>query len=668
MQVKTVFRTFGLTTLIILLAAGWSLAAQGPITPGQYQLGEMVVRADKAGVESVGTVRQVTAQQIEAMGARTLDQALKLVPGVNVRMGSGGVPRIDIRGFRSRHVLILLNGVPFNSTYDGQFDPSLIPTENIARIKVSYGAHSVLYGQGGLAGVIDIITKAGKKGLGGKIKGEAGTGDSYLGAFSLYGGNDKTDFFASGSWYQRDNWQVSEGFDETSEQGSGARVGTDKKRGNLFANMQYSPSDPWMLGFSVGVNNGEYGIPPSSINDKKDDFAKSPKYERVEDIKGFFGQASLSYQGQGPLSFRGWVFANRLEDSSKRFDDANFNSMDDATVKSFDLDQTTDVLGVNVQAAYDLKRWGLLTLGLIAENDDWKESGRIRDARIGKTKKYDWRGLDDSKDVNIYSAALEYEVPIVTNLELVLGYGHNWQDRSEGDTEGGNMLAGLNWTLRQGTNLRGSYAHNVRFPSIRQLYDSDNGNTELEPEETDTFELGIDQELPFNSVVSLTGYHIMAKDYIERDGDSIFQNNDKYRFQGFELTGETRPFEGLWIMAGYTFLDTKDQSSGAGKDELQNRPRHKLILQGKYTLPFGLSLYLGFQYLADTYYYSQDEPLQKGEYGNYALVDAKIAQSLLDDRLKIYLGADNLLDKSYQESYGYPAEGRFVYIGAEASF
>ena len=34
-----------------------------------------------------------------------------------------------MRGFRSRHVLLLINGVLVNSTNDGQFDPARISTE-----------------------------------------------------------------------------------------------------------------------------------------------------------------------------------------------------------------------------------------------------------------------------------------------------------------------------------------------------------------------------------------------------------------------------------------------------------------------------------------------------------------------------------------------------------
>ena len=55
-------------------------------------------------VEEVGTTRRIGREEIEARNARTLDEALRLLPGMYVRTGGDGTPRIDIRGFRSRHV------------------------------------------------------------------------------------------------------------------------------------------------------------------------------------------------------------------------------------------------------------------------------------------------------------------------------------------------------------------------------------------------------------------------------------------------------------------------------------------------------------------------------------------------------------------------------------
>ena len=112
---------------------------------------------------AVGTV--ITAQDIEAMGARTLDEALRAVPGLHVQYSpSSYMPIYVIRGIytpANPEVLIMVDGMPVKSLENGA--PGLawvhIPVHHIARIEVVRGPGSAVYGADAFAGVIDIITK-----------------------------------------------------------------------------------------------------------------------------------------------------------------------------------------------------------------------------------------------------------------------------------------------------------------------------------------------------------------------------------------------------------------------------------------------------------------------------------------------------------------------------
>ena len=159
---------FGLANIVVAddVQSGKSVDA--------YRLGEtIVVYGERPRLaDGVATLDVVTAEEIARRGARTLEQAIALVPGVYVRNGGDGVPRIDIRGLRTRNVILLQDGVPLNSGYDGQFDPSSIPVGNIAAIKVTRGGSSVLYGPGGNAGIIEITTKSAGDALRAGVGGE----------------------------------------------------------------------------------------------------------------------------------------------------------------------------------------------------------------------------------------------------------------------------------------------------------------------------------------------------------------------------------------------------------------------------------------------------------------------------------------------------------------
>ena len=65
------------------LVRNQALAENG--TTDAYTLGEVLVTAPNEEIQKIQTEHTVTAEEIEARGARTLDEALALVPGVNVR-------------------------------------------------------------------------------------------------------------------------------------------------------------------------------------------------------------------------------------------------------------------------------------------------------------------------------------------------------------------------------------------------------------------------------------------------------------------------------------------------------------------------------------------------------------------------------------------------------
>jgi vitamin B12 transporter len=160
-----------------------------------------------------------------------------------------------------------------------------------------------------------------------------------------------------------------------------------------------------------------------------------------------------------------------------------------------------------------------------------------------------------------------------------------------------------------------------------------------------------------------------VEDYIERIGQNgPFENNEEYRFEGLELTAETHFVENLMLRASYAYMDTEDRSSGTEKDELQYRPRNKVTFEAKYSFGFGFSPYISVMHVADQYYYSRKSPLIKRELDDYTVVNVKLEQALLAGRWRLYLGADNLFDEDYEESYAFPQAGQTIYGGIDIYF
>jgi outer membrane cobalamin receptor len=634
-------------------------AEQDDTETGAYTLGEIVISGKTEGVQATESVYTVTAEDIRNKDARTLEQAINLLPGVNVRVGADGTPRIDIRGFRTRHVMLLLDGIPINSAFDQQFNPSLIPTENIAFIKMTSGASSVLYGQGGLGGVINIVTKKGTTGLQGMVSGEFGDHEPYLAKASVSGKKGMFDFLVTGSALDIDSFPLSDDFTPTSEQGPGYRGNSDKERRNFLANFGFNPTKDLSLGITLNYLQGKWGKPASVINDPFDPFANNPRYERVDSTEGIIAQLAADLQVTEQLSLRGWTYINWLEEEDNRYDNIYLNSF--SSTGSFHQLARTTVYGLSLQPKYDMGKGGTVTLSLSTEKDGWTNSG------FQTVATNTFSPLDNDKVLTLYTTAVQYEISPVKGLGLTAGYGHIWQNKSENRSNDFTINTGVYYDIFRDTRLKAAFNRNVRFPSLGDLYDVGTGNPNLKTEISYTYEGGVEQKLPYNSSISVTAFHTKAKNLIQTDqATGLSENLAEVRFRGVEVAAMSQFMKGLLLRASYTYLDSKDKSR-VGRDEQQYTPKDKVTMEGKYDFDFGFTPYLSVLYVGNQYFYTKNSvtPVRKLGLNDYVLVNVKLSQKILKDKVTLYLGADNIFDKNYETSYGFPQAGRFIYGGLE---
>jgi iron complex outermembrane receptor protein len=154
---------------------------------GTQRLPETVVTATRLGEGITGaSTTIITAEEIERSPATTLQELLAREPGVQVKNlfggGSGARNSVDMRGFgaaATSNTLVLINGRRLNDVDLAGVDFSTIPRESIARIEITRGnSGAVLYGDGAVGGVINIVTKTGVDAKPGyRVDGALGTFD-----------------------------------------------------------------------------------------------------------------------------------------------------------------------------------------------------------------------------------------------------------------------------------------------------------------------------------------------------------------------------------------------------------------------------------------------------------------------------------------------------------
>ena len=329
-------------------------------------------------VEDVGTTRRLTRADIEARSARTLDEALRLLPGVYVRTGGDGTPRIDVRGFRSRHVLLLINGVPANSTSDGQFDPARISTAGIREIKVSYGNSSVLYGDNALAAVIEITTVDNRPDAVVEVNAGAPELEGVNGRYARSTG--KWSLTATGTAFNSEGFRLPGSFTPTAIENGGLRLNSDRDRRELRGALGYRVSPTLSLASEWAVNAGSYGVPPGTLNESSDIFAQTPRFERVTGYQQWSGQASANLAPSARFNIRAWVYRNAQREDRSRYDDSTYTNMDDPLVSgTFQSRERTTVTGSSVLTRVDLAAFGWLRLALNQRRESFDSSGVVRD-------------------------------------------------------------------------------------------------------------------------------------------------------------------------------------------------------------------------------------------------------------------------------------------------
>jgi len=119
------------------------------------------------GVTVIGTpetTQQMTVidkETIEKSGARDLAALLEEEIDMSVVNygGYGNKTEMNLRGFDTDRIAILIDGIPANSPRSGEFDINQIDLNNVERIEVIYGGSDTKYNvSGALGGVINIIT------------------------------------------------------------------------------------------------------------------------------------------------------------------------------------------------------------------------------------------------------------------------------------------------------------------------------------------------------------------------------------------------------------------------------------------------------------------------------------------------------------------------------
>ncbi|MEG0730561.1 MAG: TonB-dependent receptor, partial [Cetobacterium sp.] len=150
---------------VTCLFLAYILSAYGQGEVVSKRLEDTTITAENFEISVVEVPRNITIitrEDMERRGVKDVEEALKVVPNLQV-IRSMGDASFSLRGQSpskaSVNTLVLVNGSGIGTPDTGSYNLSLIPVDKIEKIEVIPSGGSVLYGEGGTGGVINIVVK-----------------------------------------------------------------------------------------------------------------------------------------------------------------------------------------------------------------------------------------------------------------------------------------------------------------------------------------------------------------------------------------------------------------------------------------------------------------------------------------------------------------------------
>jgi len=265
-----------------------------------FEMGEIVVKDWAiANIEDASTTTEITETDIKVRGDKTLGDSLTMIPGIQVTMSAKGNTNFSLRGFDQDKVVVLVDGVPINDVYEGNFDISQIPVMNVSKIVVNRGVASALYGANGSIGSINVVTKRPEE-MFTEINAEYGQYNSYM--LNVANGSPIGDayYWITGSVLHSGGYEVSKKLDKSERRKWFDKLVRYDLYGKTFSDITLAAVDNY-LNDKGKWNHTEYtkyqiaGKFGYSITDKMEAGLSASYYNNEQKSNTFKGNCMSSY-------------------------------------------------------------------------------------------------------------------------------------------------------------------------------------------------------------------------------------------------------------------------------------------------------------------------------------------------------------------------------------
>ena len=635
-----------LASIAIAPALAWAQGAQ--IAP------EVVVSATRVETpaEQVGSsIAVFTAKDIEERNPQFVEDLLRFIPGVDVGQTSGnpgGLTQVRIRGSEANHTLVIIDGVEVNRpNVSNEFDFFALKPEDIERIEVLRGPQTALYGSEAVGGVINIITKT-------------GTGKP---EYSL------TQEFGS---YLTRNTHVS------------ARAGGKIAKGFGY-NVRISGSAFRTKGISAATIGTEDD--PSDIEDGNAKLGFNYKKIAYLDLVGRFTRSDV----KNDKSVGDAIGINSIDDESStntrdRYGRAQvrLNLFEGIWKQKFGLSGTHNII-------HSKGASGVTTFRNEGKKTIWDyqsvfnvETNKFVNADHTLVLGYDneddrLRNDPSIKEANSHNAYFNYQLGLAKRVFLTAGSQLQYSKFFPNvDIEDSYRFTAAYLHRETKSKVKGAFGRGIKNPTLFELFgtsDNFDGNPNLKPESTESWEVGVEQSFLKNKLKLDIVYFDNQTENLITGSSTTSKNIKGVSIHGVEFSMKAKPHKNVDVIANYTWMTTEQKSGADVGSELVRRPKHKANMNVIYRfLQNKANAGVNFTYNGRTRDFDFDN---SGGFSfatrRFTTLDSYILVNLtgsykFNKNFKLFGRIDNLFSQNYEEVFGYSRPGISGFGGVKLTF
>jgi outer membrane receptor protein involved in Fe transport len=650
----------------------------------RFELDDVVVTATRgeSAVDMIPkNVTVITAEEIAQSPAGNIVDLLGREAGLNIRSftGNEGKSGVDIRGMGDTYVsnvIVMVDGFRLNASDMSGADFLSVPLGEVEKIEIVRGGGSVLYGDGAVGGVINIITKKNKKKKAAKISSRVGSYGTHEERAHVGGQSDLFSFNVSG------------GYSES----SGYRDNGGLRKKDAALKMGLDISDTSHMGIELSYLDSKIGFPgpvahEDLFSEEKRRLTTSPEdfSETIDKrIMGTFeidtpvGSFTLKggYRDRDNPYILGYTpLLPEADQTDEITEDTMQLSLGHEYTLSFNRVKNTSRLGLDF---YD-------TGYQREDKDNERKHGEIRKIEgfffdeLALTKGLTFSGgyrysmytgkFREDTYTDFYSPAV-FPPPVFIPPQYLYSI---WETGTPYEKQWNNHAyeIGVAWKIAEPVTVFAGHSKSFRIPNTDEFILAD---SDLHPQTSMHFDGGVRLRAGRTAELSCTLFQIITSDEIYYGEDPVthatFNRNydEKTNRKGMEIQFKFYPVDFLYLWGNYSYTQAKFETSDT---YIPLVPRHMANI--------GVEVYLfdsftfAFTGTMAGACYDGNDPSNEDEdnqLASYKVFDMKLTWR--KDNFQIFAGIQNMFNELYVTSAysgsGYPMPERSLFCGADWRF